>query len=100
MVKTVRKIIHDVIFEWDGAKAARNPVIHDGVTFDEAAEVFFDVGARWVDASRNDETRFGVIGYGANDRLLCVVHVERISGGFRIINAWRAASAERRIYEE
>lgn len=100
MVKTVRKTIRAVIFEWDEAKAARNPAIHDGVTFDEAAEVFFDVGARWVDASRNDETRFGVIGYGENDRLLCVVHVERINGGFRIISAWRATSAERRIYEE
>ena len=58
------------------------------------------MGARWVNASRNDEQRFGVIGYGAKDRLLFVVHVERLNDGFRIISAWRATSAERRIYEE
>ena len=100
MPKTVTKIIRGVVFEWDGAKAADNPANHDGVTFDEATEAFFDPGARWVDASRNDEKRLGVIGYGAKDRLLFVVHVEKLNDGFRIISAWRATSAERRIYEE
>ena len=100
MAKTITKAIHGVVFEWDEAKAADNPVHHDGVTFDEAAEAFFDLGARWVDASRNDEQRFGVIGYGGKNRLLFVVHAERLNDGFRIISAWRATSAERRIYEE
>ncbi len=100
MVKTVTKIIRGVVFEWDQAKAADNPIHHAGVTFDEAAEAFFDLGARWVDASRNDEQRFGVIGYGTKNRLLFVVHVERLDDGFRIISAWQATSTERRIYEE
>lgn len=100
MAKTITNAIRGVVFEWDEVKAADNPIHHDGVTFDEAAEVFFDLGARWVDASRNHEQRFGVIGYGAKNRLLFVVHAERLNDGFRIISAWRATTAERRIYEE
>ena len=41
MAKTITKTIRGVVFEWDEAKAAENPVSHDGVTFDEAVEVFF-----------------------------------------------------------
>ncbi len=100
MPKTISKILRGVVFEWDEAKAADNPVKHDGITFDEAAEVFFDLGARWVDASRNDENRIGVIGYGAKERLLFVVHVEKLHEGFRIISARRATNPERRFYEE
>jgi uncharacterized DUF497 family protein len=69
------------------------------VTFDEAAEVFFDIGARWVDASRSGERRLGVIGYGAIERLLFVVHIEIADEGFRIISARRATSTERLVYE-
>ena len=69
------------------------------MTFDEAMEVFFDIGARWVDASRNDENRLGVIGYGATEHLLFVVHVEIADEGFRIISARRVTVAERAIYE-
>ena len=100
MLKAVSKILRGVVFEWDEAKAAGNPVKHDGITFDEAAEVFFDLGARWIDASRNDESRVGVIGYGAKERLLFVVHVEKLHEGFRVISARRATTAERRLYEE
>ena len=99
MTKLVVKTLRGVRFEWDETKAAANPLKHDGITFDEAAEVFFDVGARWVDASRNNESRLGVIGYGATERLLFVVHVEIADEGFRIISAWRATATERRIYE-
>ena len=100
MSKTIAKRIRGVVFEWDEAKAADNSVKHDGITFDEAAEVFFDLGVRLVDASRNDESRTGVIGYGAKERLLFVVHVEKVHEGFRIISARRATTAERRLYEE
>jgi uncharacterized DUF497 family protein len=99
MAKLVVKTLHGVRFEWDETKAAANPLRHDGVTFDEATEVFFDVGARWVDASRNNESRMAVIGYGASERLLFVVHVEIADEGFRIISARRASSIERRVYE-
>lgn len=40
MVKRVVKTLHGVRFEWDETKAAANPLKHDGVTFDEATEVF------------------------------------------------------------
>lgn len=100
MSKTITRVIRGVGFEWDEAKAADNPINHDGIMFDEAAEVFFDLGARWIDASRNDESRMGVIGYGTRERLLFVVHVEKVHEGFRIISARRATSIERRLYEE
>ncbi len=58
------------------------------------------MGARWVDASRNDESRMGVIGYGATERLLFVVHVEIAEEGFCIISARRATATERRVYEK
>jgi len=85
--------------EFDPDKAATNPLNHEGVTFDEAAEVFFDVGARWVGASRNDDNRLGVIGYGTVDRLLFVVHAEIADEGFRIISARRASRRERAAYD-
>jgi uncharacterized protein len=99
MSKLVVKTLHGVRFEWDEAKAAANPLKHS-VTFDEAMEVFFDVGARWVDASRNREHRLGVIGYGATERLLFVVHIEIADEGFRIISTRKATATERRIYEK
>ena len=100
MEKTVRKVIRGVAFEWNEAKAAQNPVKHGGITFDEAIEVFFDLGARLVDASRGDEGRLGLIGYGALSRMLFVVHVEKMDQGYRIISARQATKPERRIYEE
>ncbi len=57
--KTVSRTIRRIVFEWDEAKAAGNPLKHDGITFEEAVEVFFDLGARWVDASRRSEARPG-----------------------------------------
>lgn len=89
-----------VLFEWDDAKKAANPVKHDGVTFEEAIEAFFDPGARLEDASRKGESRDAVIGYGAKQRLLFVVHIEIVEGGFRIISARKAENEERRRYEE
>jgi uncharacterized DUF497 family protein len=89
-----------VLFEWDDAKKAANPAKHEGVTFEEAIEVFFDPGARLVDASRKDEARDAVIGYGAKQRILFVVHVEVVDAGYRIISARKAEPDERRRYEE
>jgi uncharacterized DUF497 family protein len=100
MSSTITLTLRGVVFEWDEGKAAINSKKHDGVTFEEAAEVFFDPGARWVDASRHHESRLGVIGYGSASRLLYVVHVERREDGFRIISARRASTAERKIYED
>ena len=99
MSKLIVKNLRGVRFEWDAAKAAANPLKHGGVTFDDAMEVLFDGGARWVDASRNHENRLGVIGYGTTEHLLFVVHVEVADEGFRIISARRVTTAERAFYE-
>lgn len=60
----------DHYFAWNGAsyvwneeKARRNSVEHDGINFEEAAEVLFDPFVRVFDASRHGEKRDGAIGY-------------------------------------
>lgn len=89
-----------VRFEWDDAKKAANPGKHQGVTFEEAFEVFFDPGARLVDASRRGEAREALIGYGAQSRILYAVHVELLESGFRLISARKATREERSLYED
>ena len=49
-----------ITFVWNDQKAAANPLKHDGITFPQAAEVFFDPFLAVVDASRNDEARDAV----------------------------------------
>jgi uncharacterized DUF497 family protein len=89
-----------VVFEWDDDKKASNPGKHSGVTFEEAWEVFFDPGLRFEDASRGEQNRDAVIGYGEKNRILYVVNVELADGGFRLISARKAEPDERRRYEE
>ena len=86
-------------FVWNASKAAANPGKHDGITFEQAATVFFDPFFRWVDASRKGEPRDAVIGYDALSRLLFVVHVEQDGQAIRIISARRATSMERKHYD-
>lgn len=48
-------ILHElngVSFIWDRRKARENPRLHQGVTFERAAEAFFDPFLRVADASR------------------------------------------------
>jgi uncharacterized protein len=71
----VRYELNGTLFVWDDAKARSNIAAHEGVAFEQAAEVFFDPFLRIVDASRNDEARDAVIGYDVQGRLLVVVHV-------------------------
>ena len=78
-------------FVWDERKAARNPGKHDGVTFEQAATVFFDPLFRLVDAGRNDEARDAIIGYDSQSRVLLVVHLVIESEIIRIISARRAS---------
>ena len=91
--------LNGMSFVWNARKAAANPGNHDGVTFEQAAWVFFDPFLRLVDASRNEEARDGVIGYDAQGRLLFVVHVELDSAALRIISARKAKLDERRSHE-
>ena len=67
--------VYGMAFVADEEKARANLVNH-GVSFERAAEVFFDPFVRIEDASRNDEERSVPIGYQVSTRLLYVVHIE------------------------
>src|SRR5215470_6421866 len=71
--------LQGVEFEWDEEKARGNIANHD-VTFEEAAEVFFDPIYQGGDASTEDEAREFIIGYSLAQRLLLVVYVDRGKG--------------------
>jgi len=90
--------LQGVLFEWDENKAKSNIQKH-GVTFEEAAEVFFDPFYQTGGASVNDEERDFIIGYTFSQRLLLAVYTER-SDRTRIISARPATRAERKVYEE
>ena len=90
--------LQGVEFEWDEEKARSNIANH-GVTFEEAAEVFFDPFYQGGDASTEDEAREFVIGYSLAQRLLLVVYVDR-EERTRIISARQATRSERKLYEE
>jgi uncharacterized protein len=92
-------VLNNITFVWDGEKAKTNVVKHGGVTFEQAAEVFFDPFLVVVDASRNEEERDAVIGLDARWSLLFVVHIEREDNVIRIISARRATQQERLDYE-
>jgi uncharacterized DUF497 family protein len=83
-------------FEWDSQKATSNIVKH-GVSFAEAATVFADPFAVYME-DRLDVGRMVVIGTSLRERLLFVVHVERGERD-RIISARPATSRERSVYE-
>lgn len=85
-------------FEWNANKAESNFLKH-GVTFEEAAEVFFDPFFVMGDASANEEVREFALGYSLAERLLLVIQIER-SVRIRIISARVATREERRLYEQ
>ncbi|GAB4142249.1 MAG: BrnT family toxin [Cyanobacteria bacterium J069] len=88
-----------ITFVWDDEKARINPSNHDGVTFYQATEAFFDPLLVVVDASRNEEARDAVIGLDRRWNLLYVVFIERENDTIRIISARRATRKEREFYE-
>ena len=83
-------------FEWDAAKAASNIAKH-GVSFFEAATVFADPFAVYLDDGSGTGTLV-VIGTSLRERVLYVVHVERGERG-RIVSARPADAGERDVYE-
>ena len=83
-------------FEWDEDKAQSNLAKH-GVSFQEAATVFADPAAVYLDDGSGAD-RMVVIGTSLRDRLLYVVHVERGQRD-RIITARPATRPERDVYE-
>ncbi len=92
-------VLNSITFSWDEEKARVNPINHDGITFQQAAEAFFDPFLILVDASRNDEARDAVIGLDARWNLLYVVHIEQDAQSIRIISARKATRQERAEYE-
>jgi uncharacterized protein len=86
-------------FEWDDNKASSNLQKH-GVSFEEAAEVFFDPFFQMGDASRgSDEQRDFILGYNLSQQILFVVFTER-KERTRIISARHATRTERKLYEQ
>lgn len=92
-------VLSGITFAWNGEKARINPINHDDVTFQQAAEAFFDPLLVVVDASRNDEARDAVIGLDRRWNLLYVVYIERENDIIRIISARKATRKEREYYE-
>jgi len=79
---------------------ARNNLRQHGVSFEQAAEAFFDPFLKIIDASRQDETRDAIIGCDDTGRLLCVVHLLFEDDSLRLISARKATREERRFYED
>jgi hypothetical protein len=89
-----------VRFEWNALKATANLRKH-GVSFDEAASVFFDpLSATGDDPDHSlDESRFVTFGTSSSGRLLVVAHAQH-DDAIRLITARLATRAERKLYEE
>jgi len=85
----------DLRFEWDEAKAAANYAKH-GVSFEAAADVFFDPNRADVDASRamDGEARWKAFGM-VDGQFIAVVYVVR-GDAVRLISARRARPREMR----
>ena len=66
---------YGITFVWDQQKAATNIAIHDGISFEQATQAFFDPFLRVIDASQNDEARDAIIGMDKQWNLLFVVHL-------------------------
>jgi len=92
--------LHEICFEWDAQKAARNIRKH-GVTFENACEVFFDPFVRMMDPEyHNGQIREAIVGLTMNWKLLYVVYTIRKNEIFRIISTGTVTKYERRQYEE
>jgi uncharacterized DUF497 family protein len=96
-----------VRFEWDEAKNHSNQRKHDGVSFEEARQVFQDpMHVSVQDRIENGEQRWQTVGAVQGFVILVVAHTlteEDADGGaveiIRIISARRATPRERRRYE-
>jgi uncharacterized DUF497 family protein len=91
--------LHGIRFRWNEDKARQNIKSHDGVSFEQAAQVFFDPFVHYLDATRNNEKREGALGCDFSFRLLFVVHMEIEDEFIRIISARKAEPYERDSYE-
>ncbi|MDQ3633217.1 MAG: BrnT family toxin [Acidobacteriota bacterium] len=90
----------DDLFEWNPEKAESNLKKH-GVSFEEAATVFFDPLSLTVPDPLHsiDENRFVITGFSDQQRQLVIVHTDR-NDKIRIISARLATPGEIRKYEQ
>jgi len=87
-------------FDWDSNKNVININKH-GISFKEAATVFFDTNAIEIDDEKHSqqEDRFLIIGRSRKLRLLVVCHCYRENGEIiRIISARKAVDEEIELY--
>jgi uncharacterized protein len=86
---------------WDEAKAKRNPVAHDGVTFIEAQTVLLDAYALTrEDDDATGEQRFVTLDRSERQRCLIVVWTQPVEDEIRIVSAWKATTRQRKRYEQ
>lgn len=91
--------LRGIRFRWNADKAKLNVEKH-GVSFERAAQVFFDPFLRYQGATRQGEQRDGVVGCDFDFRILFVVHLIIEDDYIRIISARKAEPSERRSYED
>lgn len=91
--------LNGITFIWDPNKARININSHEGITFEQAVEAFFDPFLKIIDASPEDEVRDAVIGMDMRWNLLFVVHILIEDERIRIISARKATRSEKEIYE-
>lgn len=98
--------INTTRFDWNIDKAKENENIHEDVTFEDAALVFFD---QWSieefddEHSEIDEKRFTVVGLSGNQILrvtFTVLHDENSEEIIRITTARKAEGKEKEDYEK
>jgi uncharacterized DUF497 family protein len=94
-----KRIDTTMLFEWDNEKARLNLKKH-GISFEEAATVFYDPLSTTFDDPDHSkvEHRLITIGVSFQNRLLVVAHTER-GNSIRVINARTATSHERKRHE-
>jgi uncharacterized DUF497 family protein len=90
--------LRGIRFRWNADKARHNIEKH-GVSFEQAAQVFFDPFIRYMDASADQEQRDGAIGNDFDFRVLFIVHVVVEDDYIRLISARKAEPKERAYYE-
>ena len=90
--------LHKINFVWDRRKLKINLAKHH-ISFEQAAEAFFDPFIKIVDASRNQEMRDAIIGMDKQWNLLYIVHIAFEEDQIRIISARKVTRSEKDFYE-
>ena len=90
--------LYKINFVWDMKKSKTNLAKH-GISFEQAAEAFFDPFIKIVDASRNHEMRDAIIGMDKQWNLLFVVHIAFEDNRIRVISARKVTRSEKYFYE-